>query len=67
MKLIDIICSNPLVSAGISYFKEGKIKKPGKINGFRFFCFLNLPILTPFYCCFAGVIRGVLLRFTKTH
>ena len=32
MKLIDIIRSNPLVSAEISYFKVGEIKNPGKIR-----------------------------------
>ena len=58
--------SNPLVSAEISYFKEGEIKKPSKIKGFSVFRFLSLPIFTPFYCWFAGVIRGVLFYFTRT-
>ena len=35
--------SNPLVSAEISYFNEGEIKKPSKIKGFKDFCFLSLP------------------------
>ena len=31
--------SNPLVSAEISYFKEGEIKKASKIKGFRVLTF----------------------------
>ena len=48
--------SNPLVSAEISYFKQGEIKKSSKIKSFRFFPLISLPIFTPFYCSFAGVI-----------
>ena len=41
--------SNPLVSAEISYLKEGEIKEPSKIKAFRFLTFHLLPTFTPLY------------------